>query len=90
MEIKVTKTVTKEVEEVVSWYTQCDRCGETVTTDDMYDAFEFDLLINKGVIYPNGANYNKTTLDLCKSCTEDFKKLLTDNGYKLQVKEIDY
>lgn len=66
----------------------CDKCNNQINID-RYNAFEFNLECKTGNQYPEGGSGDKFELDLCEKCIDDFKKLLIDNGYRVQESEWD-
>lgn len=83
---KITKseqiTYTRNITE-----TFCDKCGERIR-DGSYEVFDTSINFTDGEQYPGCDFYGeKISMDICRSCTEDFKKLLLDNGYNIPESE---
>lgn len=89
MNIKETKKVIKEVEEIVHNYEQCDKSKQKIKVST-FDAFECRLDINVGNRYPEGGNYVNTSMDLCQNCSQELIELLQINGYRLNEEDNDY
>ena len=90
MKITKTKKVVKEVEEVVDYYCQCDKCDSRIETTGC-ESFEFSLEYRRGVSFGTDGGEGKTSeLELCQECAKDLMQLLTDNGYKIQTSDYDW
>lgn len=69
----------------------CDRCGAEIPQESMYRIREFELHFLTGDSYPdNGYKEGWEVPDLCDSCVEWLKSILTENGVKLSKVEIDW
>lgn len=81
----------KQLKDVlVSSVEYCDKCGEDVDPDDMYDAFKFDLTLTEGTNYPEGSSLEIKEMSLCNKCAIEAVKLLEANGFKTIKKELNY
>ena len=82
-------TVVQNIEKIVVKRVECDKCGKLDARGGPYDRFGFDFEIRKGEYDGYGGEYNceTTTMDLCEPCTEELKKLLLANGYRLTTTE---
>ena len=87
--MEIIKTEKRLQDVTVECYTLCDKCGERIT-EELYDAFSFDMVAKTGTAYPEGGDGQKWKLDICKECLPKFIKLLEENGYKIQKSEWDY
>jgi hypothetical protein len=89
MEIRKTKKIVKEIEVVTESYIQCDKCGEKISKQ-IYEIFDFDFEVRKGLGFPSGGNGIQINLDLCQKCCEEALNLLEENGFKIHSKKWDY
>lgn len=89
MRVKKTIKVVKEVEETVEDYLVCDKTGLMITKQ-AYEHYVFEFNIEMGSSYPECGNYTEYKLHLDQTCIPDLIKLLRDNGYKVQEREVDW
>lgn len=89
MEIRKTQKVIKEFDEVVESYTECDKCKNKIKVS-YYDVFECSFLYKEGSSYPEGGDWDETTMDLCQKCGQDLVNTLNNLGYRLNVKNVDW
>lgn len=74
----------------VESYTICDKCGEKIKSDDMYDVFECSFIYKTGTAYPEGGDGDKVTLDLCQKCGKEAIELLEEAGFNTQNQQWNY
>ncbi len=87
--MEIVKKEVKTLEVVTERYYLCDKCGNRIEKDT-YDAFEFELEYTTGTSYPEGADGDKWSLELCSECAPKAIKLLEENGYKVQHTEFNW
>lgn len=69
----------------------CDRCGKDVPKDRNYHRRDFELKFAEGDSYPEGTDLSGWQVpDLCDECVGFLKKLLEENGFKVQPYEVNY
>lgn len=88
MRIQKKEKQLKEVDIITEDYSECDKCGEKIRTN-CYDAFDCEITIQTGDVYPESRDILERTVDLCKKCSEDLFVLLENNGYRINERQID-
>lgn len=83
MEVKKSKKILKEVEEIVSIHYLCDKCKNEIL-NDRFDAFEFDFELRTGESFPEFGNGERYNVDINQHCTLDLIELMKKNGINVQ------
>lgn len=81
---KVLCEVTKER------YLICDKCENRIEPENSFDLFESKFVYKTGEQYPEGGNDESFNLDLCQKCGLKAVDLLQINGFKMQMKEVNW
>lgn len=69
----------------------CDRCGEEIPKNGLYEDREFELEFKKGRGYPDGGYMEGWEVcDLCDDCIAWLKDMLESNGVTVSPVEIDW
>ena len=79
-ELKMLSTIKEE-------YYTCDKCGERIKKDSMYDGFSCNLTYIVGYDYPEISDGEESSLDLCKNCAIVLMDLLKVNGYRINTED---
>jgi hypothetical protein len=81
MKVRKTEKVveTREFDKVVESYTECDRCKGEIKVCG-YNVFECNFLYKEGVNYPEGGDWDETTMDLCEKCGKCLIETLENLG----------
>jgi len=90
MQKRKTKTVTKEVEQVISVQFFCDWCGKEFDRT-VYKSRDTDIKLGYGSSYPDGGYMIGWKVeDICEDCSPKLRKLLEDNGITTKDWEVDW
>ena len=89
-ETLVTKTVTATEREYIN--TVCDRCGDVIPAEGLYNTRDFCLRFSNGESYGNdGGNSTGWEIDdLCDACATDLKNILAKHRFVFSPIEVSW